>query len=364
MAETDVVMVATPDDGSCGIGAYAGHLRNHLQVPVEHVELRTNSVNPLHFAATALTAGTADADIVHVQHEYGLFGRMTLLWWVFAPVLWITTQLRAVPVVFTLHEAWTEETAGETAKWLQHWYIRMVNTSIAVVADYLLFLSASRESAYLSATPVTVPGFRRIPHGVNVVDAVDVSPAEAKEQFGYEVDDTVLVEPGYVSRQKGADVFVDLASRIPEHEFLLAGGARNPSDDSFVRQLTDRAPSNVQVTGVLPDESFHTAFQAADLVVLPYRKDGQSGVFNLCSAYELPVVASNCDYFQRMAEEWDCAALFEVDEPADAETAVRRLLRDENERANLSEAMRSFREANRFDLVADRHRDLYRDVVD
>lgn len=360
MAER-VAMVATPDDGSCGVGSYAGDLRAHLD-GVEHVELRTDSVDPLHFASVALSAGTADADVVHVQHEYGLFGRMTLLWWVFAPLLWLTTRLRSVPVVLTLHEAWDDETTGETARWLQRAYVRVVNASIALVADHLLFLSASRESAYRAATPLAVRSASRLPHGVNVGETWDVPPAAAKATFGYDADDTLVVEPGYVSRQKGADVFVDLAARF-ECEFLLAGGARNPGDEAFVAGLRERAPSNLQVTGVLDDESFHAAFRAADLVVLPYRKDGQSGVFNWCAAYGLPVAGSDCDYFRRVNEGWDCVALFDAADLDDAEATVREVLDDETERTRLADAMASFREANRFEAVAARHRELYRELA-
>lgn len=361
MAEPRVAMVATPDDGSCGVGAYAGDLRAHLGA-VEHVELRTNTRNPFHVAGVALAAGTTHADVVHVQHEYGLFGRMTLLWWVFGPLLWLTTRLRSRPVVLTLHEAWDDETAGLRARRLQLAYVRAVNASIAIVADHLLFLSETREAAYRNATPVEVGSTSRLPHGVEVGETIDLPPPAAKKRFGYDAETTLVVEPGYVSRQKGADVLVDVAERLPDREFLLAGGARTHGDEQLVSELRDRAPSNVAITGVLDHDAFHAAFRAADLVVLPYRKDGQSGVFNWCAAYGLPVAGSRCDYFTRLAAEWDCVALFDLDEPDDIEACVRRLLADGDERDRLANAMAAFRDANRFEHVAGEHRELYRSL--
>ncbi|GGN23759.1 glycosyltransferase [Halarchaeum nitratireducens] len=361
---TEVAIVATPDDGSCGVGTYAGDLRSYLDCDVEHVELHTNSTDPTHFARVAVSAGTTAADVVHVQHEYGLFGAKTLYWWVFFPLLWVSARLTSAPVVLTVHEVWDAETAGDSLRWLQLLYIRVVNLSITLVADHLVFLSETSESAFHTATPVAVQSTSRLPHGVNVGETKDVAPAEAKSTFGYEPSDTVVVEPGYVSRQKGVDVFVELADRFPDHEFLLAGGPRQAADEAFVSDLRDRSPPNVQITGVLNDDDFHDAFRAADLVVLPYRKNGQSGVFNWCAAYSLPVAGSSCDYFERVAAEWGCMQLFNPSDLDDTESVTRTLLHDDEQRRALRERMSAFREANRFERVAAEHRSLYRELAE
>lgn len=361
---TEVAMVATPDDGSCGVGTYAGDLRNHLDCEVEYVELRTNSTDPKHFVLTSLSAVTASADVIHVQHEYGLFGTKTLYWWFFFPLLWLGAYLTSTPVVLTLHEVWTAETAGDSLQWLQLQYIRVVNLSLALVADHLIFLSETSEAAYHAATPITVPSTSRFPHGVNVGETRDIAPAEAKAMFGYEPSDTLVVEPGYISRQKGADVFAELAEQFPNHEFLLAGGARWASDESLVSELRDDSSGNLQITGILDENAFHAAFRAADLVVLPYRKDGQSGVFNWCAAYALPVAGSDCDYFERLAVEWNCVELFDPTDLDDVAVVTQTLLSDDERRERLRERMREFREANRFERVSVQHQTLYRELVD
>lgn len=357
-----VAMVATPDDGSCGVGTYAGDLRAALGdagVDVDHVELATNTRDPAHVARVAWRAGTADVDAVHLQHEYGLFGPMTYLWWVFAPLLGLLSRLRGVPVVVTLHEAWDRETAGETAAPLQYLYVRLVNWSLVLLADRLVFLSDSRAEAFTGS--VDAPQSMRLPHGVTLAD--DGPTVDARERLGYDTDDALVVEPGYVSPQKGADTFRDLAERVPDAEFLLAGGARTPGDESFIADLESRAPENLQVTGVLDDDLFHGVFEAADLAVLPYRKEGQSGVLNWCIAHDLPVVASDVDYFREVAADWDCVALFEAGDLDDAEATLRRYLDDADARERLIAGMERFRRENSFAAVARRHAELYAELA-
>ncbi|WP_255149711.1 glycosyltransferase family 4 protein [Halorarius halobius] len=353
-----VAMVATPDDGSCGVGTYAGDLRAVLAdeaVAVDHVELATNTRSPLHVARVAWRAGTADVDAVHLQHEYGLFGPMTYLWWAFAPVLFLLSRLRGVPVVVTLHEAWDRETTGETAAWLQYAYVRLVNWSLALLADRLVFLSDSRAEAFTGT--VETSHATRLPHGVNLVDAEPT--VDARDRLGYDPEDTLVVEPGYVSPQKGADTFLELAERFPDAEFLLAGGARTPGDEAFIGELESQAPENLQITGVLDDELFRGVFDAAGLAVLPYRKQGQSGILNWCIAYGLPVVAGDVDYFREVADEWDCVGLFDPDDIDDAAAAVDQYLTDPEAREQLAAGMEQFRTENSFAAVARRHADLY-----
>lgn len=355
-------MVSTPDDGSCGVGTYAGDLRHYLSPEVTHIQLKTNCHNPVHFAAVAIQAGRVDVDIIHIQHEYGLFGKATVMWWIFAPIVWVLSMLYGTHIVITLHEAWDSETPNKSLLRLKRLYVKAVNTSIALIGTRLVFLSTACKCAYLQATPITVQEYEQMPHGVNVQGTQEIDMATAKSRFGYNPRDDVIVQPGYVSSQKGADIFIQLAMRIPEVEFLLAGGARNPEDTEYIKELRRRASSNVTITGQLDDESFHAAFCAADIVTLPYRKDGQSGVFNWCAAYGVPVIGSRCEYFQEVAQEWDCPALVDITELDDIETTVRAVLNSAERKDRLSKAIRLFRQANRYEAVGKQHEKLYREL--
>lgn len=366
-SETDerpsVSLVSTPDAAGCGIGTYTGQLTRHLEgsVNLHQVYFDIDSANPIHFLRTAIRAALADTDIVHVQHEYGLFGPKSFLSWIFFPTLYLLTTLRKKPIVLTVHEAWSRETIESRPYLVKRWYIQVVNWMLRRITSDMIFLSDSVEQIFLKT--VDIESTHRIPHGVVFEEQSGLPKAEAKQLFGYDSADTVVVEPGYVSRQKGHDVFVTLAKQLEDTKFLIAGGSRSERDQPFINELRRSLPENVQMTGILEDERFKASLQAADAVVLPYRKDGQSGVFNWCASYEVPVVASKCGYFTSIAERYDCVELFPVTNLDSAADAISRVLTNDERRRRIIAGLQSFKQSESFEVVAERHIDIYETLV-
>lgn len=358
-----VSLVSTPDAAGCGIGTYTGQLTRHLEgsVNLHQVYLQIDSVKPIHFLRTAIRAALADTDVVHVQHEYGLFGPKSVLSWVFFPILYVLTTLRGKPIVLTVHEAWSRETIESRPYFVKWWYIRVVNWMLRRIASDMIFLSDSVEQTFSETTDIE--STHRIPHGVVFEEQSEMSKAEAKQLFGYDPTDTVIVEPGYVSRQKGHDVFVTLAKQLEDTKFLIAGGSRSERDQPFIDELRRSLPENVQITGILEDKRFMASFQAADAVVLPYRKDGQSGVLNWCASYEVPVATSKCGYFTSIAELYDCVELFPLTNVDSAADAISRVLTNDERRRKIITGLQSFKQSESFEVVAERHIDIYETLV-
>lgn len=358
-----VSLVSTPDAAGCDIGTYTGQLTRHLEgsVNLHQVYLEIDSANPVHFLRTATRAGLADTDVVHVQHEYGLFGPKSVLSWIFFPILYVLTTLRGKPIVLTVHEAWSRETIESRPYLIKWWYIRVVNWMLRRIASDIIFLSDSVEQTFLEATDIE--STHRIPHGVVFEEQSGLSKAEAKQLLGYDLADTVVVEPGYVSRQKGHDVFVTLAKRFEDAKFLIAGGSRSERDQPFINELRRSFPENVRMTGVLEDERFMTCFKPADAVVLPYRKEGQSGVFNWCASYEVPVAASKCGYFTSIAELYDCVELFTITNLDSAADAISQVLTNDERRRKIIAGLQSFKQSESLEVVAERHIDIYETLV-
>lgn len=65
--------------------------------------------------------------------------------------------------------------------------------------------------------------------------------------------------------------------------------------------------------GYVPDETIPLYFSATDLVILPYREEfrGTSGVLQLASAYNIPVIASNVGQSGLIIEEHKLGLLSE-----------------------------------------------------
>lgn len=352
----DVTVVSTPDDGSCGIGTYTGDLLSVMpeSVAVNWVTVPLQSVNPLPYLFAAVRTGFTDDSTIHVQHEYGIYGPKSISSFLFFSIVFVLTRLRGRRVIMTFHSAWNDDTIGPPLVGLKRVYVAVNNRLLAATADHAIFLSENAAAAFQQS--VALDDVEILPHGVQV-DTNPMGQERAKELLGYGPDMTLAVEPGYIRREKGCDAFVEIATHTEDVQFLLAGGCQD--DEAYCESVRDAAPENVRITGQLPDEQFHAAFNAADVVVLPYREVTQSGVFNWCVAYELPVLGSNSEYFRSLEAKWGCVETVDMEDATAAACRLRELLDNDLQRKTLREGMTEYRAAASMSSVAERHTELY-----
>ncbi|AGN01827.1 group 1 glycosyl transferase [Salinarchaeum sp. Harcht-Bsk1] len=411
--------IATPGDASCGIGTYARDLRAALEdlepdrrreresgatvsgsdgpttsetpgasgasgtadgpavtdepgrtdglTTTDAIDLEQDYPTAGHFISIALRAAARDSDVVHVQHEYGLFRRPGssypgLYGLLFFPVLWLATRIRRKALVVTLHSVLSP--APEEARFAKRCYLLVMHELIARVTDHVIFLSSDCEEQFHEDVAQDPTEYSVLPHGVNVRDSSPADRSTARERFGFDPDDEIVVIPGFVRPPKGHDIFVDVAKQLPDVEFLIAGGARPKGfDQEFVDEVEADAPSNVTITGVLDDEEFPMALATADLALLPYRVVTQSGTFNWCAAEELPVLASDRSYFRQIEAEWDALETIGLDDTAAIADRVATLLEDDEQRDALASGIRTYKEANSFETVAAEHLQIYRRIL-
>ncbi|WP_167768386.1 glycosyltransferase [Haloarcula amylovorans] len=361
-------MVSTPGDGSCGIGTYTRDVCDAFDgVETETLPIAQEERTAAHFAALALRAMADSADVVHVQHEYGLFRRdgsdyPGVFGLVFFGILGVLNLLRRKRVVVTFHSVL--KPTPEEARFGVRLYLQCMHYLLAAVSDHLVFLSEECAERFERDVKLDADDGSVFSHGVNTAKTADVTQAAAKRRFGYDPDTPVVAIPGFIRPPKGHDVFVQVAELLPDIEFLVAGGARPKGEDfEFAERIAERAPENVTVTGVLDDEEFPVALAAPDLMVLPYRVVTQSGTFNWCAAQERPVLASDVPYFRHIECEWGALETVAVDDPEAVAERIERLLSDEDRLATLRRNVRRYKQRNSFDNVAADHAKLYRTLL-
>lgn len=337
------IYVVAPPRTHGGVGSYTDTLFAQVDMDVSRVPVNRKWMNPFRYLRTAVRAKNGSA--VHVQYVYGMFGPKGIFTLFFLPLV---SALTDGPTIVTVHEVWTREDAGRSR--LKYAYLRLVHETLARFSDRLVFLSTNAERDFLAS--VSGAETQVVPHGVKT-EYRELTPGAAKESFGYDPDDTVITHHGFITHRKGCDRFLELAKSLPEYEFLLAGGSRR---EDLEDRLRERAPDNLQITGVLDDKAFEASFAASDLAVLPYRDINQSGTFNWCATYGLPVVATSIPYFERLANEYGCVELADTD---DLEATVRAVLEDGERRRRLGERMAEYRDENSFAAVAARTEQLY-----
>jgi len=357
-------MVSTPGDGSCGIGTYARDLVDGFDdIEAETVHIPQDDRSLPSILRLAFRAVRADGDVIHVQHEYGLFRREGskfpgVMGVVFFPVLYVLATVQSVDIVITMHSVLDLE-PGE-APFSVRLYLLLKHKLMAHCARHLIFLAPDCASTFREHIDLAPNEFSLLSHGVNTDVGAGISQADAKRTFGYGPEETVIAIPGFMRPPKGHDIFIDVAAQLSEYEFLIAGGARpKGADFDYAKSVAADAPDNVTVTGVLDDEDYWTALAAPDLALLPYRVVTQSGTFNACATQELPVLASNAEYFSRIEAEWGAPATVDISDIDAVVERVRHLIERPARRRQLARIMTEYKRANSFERVGARHVRIY-----
>ena len=361
--QTTITMVSTPDDGSCGIGTYARDLLDGMiGVDSETVFLPQDDRSIRQFVGLAVQTIRGSGDVIHVQHEYGLFRRdgskyPGVMGAVFFPLLFLLSSLRSKRVVVTMHSVLRP--SSDEAPFSVRLYLPLMHKLLASGSAHLVFLSPDCAERFREDIGLALEEYSVLSHGVKT-DVPSVPKADAKRQFGIDPDDMVVAIPGFIRPPKGHDIFVEVARHLPECEFLVAGGARPKGEDfEFADRIRREAPENVTVTGTLDEDDYWTALAAPDLALLPYRVVTQSGTFNSCASRKLPVLASDASYFTRIQSKWGTPETVDVTDTDAVVERVRTLLADTVRRRDLADAMRQYRRANSFEQVGIDHLRIY-----
>ncbi len=138
-----------------------------------------------------------------------------------------------------------------------------------------------------------------IPHGARELDDI----IDAKTRLGIDEDTKIVLMIGYFSPYKNFEKVIDLWPEIVAKYngkvvLIIAGKLRTMAYLEYRNLLFERinsspAKDNIKVIrGQISQNSFDIILSAADVVVLPYKKISQSGIFANCMSFGKPVVTS------------------------------------------------------------------------
>jgi glycosyltransferase involved in cell wall biosynthesis len=119
-----------------------------------------------------------------------------------------------------------------------------------------------------------------------------------KQEFGFEEDSLVLLFFGYVRKYKGLDILIQAFPKIlssnQKARLLIVGEFYdNPSEYfEFIRKLEIENKVKV-INQFVPNEEVGKYYQAADVVILPYRSATQSGILNVAYGFNKPVIVTD-----------------------------------------------------------------------
>lgn len=140
----------------------------------------------------------------------------------------------------------------------------------------------------------------------NFVDERTFSPLtsaqrrRARELFGLDADRFTVVCAGQLQTRKGVLDFAELARRMPQVQFVWAGGfsfGRMTEGYEEIRRLCKAPPENLHFPGILPREQMRAFYGMADVMLLPsYAELFPMTVLEAMSC-GTPVVLRNLDIY-------------------------------------------------------------------
>lgn len=112
-----------------------------------------------------------------------------------------------------------------------------------------------------------------------------LSRENARRSLGLSERSIALLFFGLVRNYKGFDILLEAMDQLPEKYVLLAAGEDYTGRKYHSKRL-------IRHEGFVPDSQVGTWFNAADIVVLPYRSASQSGIAQIALAFGKPMVVT------------------------------------------------------------------------
>jgi 1,2-diacylglycerol 3-alpha-glucosyltransferase len=293
-------------------------------------------------------------DLVHIQHEYGLFGEqrgMNVI-----PLAY-KFKLSHIPTVITLH------TVLEKCDYEE----QIIEKALVEIADAIIVHEQYQRELIIERVGHQYKIWV-VPHGVRKIKPV----SKAKEKLNLE-DKKIVLLLGYIRRSKNFErvvrIFAKVTESVDDALLLIASEARRPEDicyrDEFLEFVANSAAK--EKIKVLPEpfsqEKFDLILSSADVAVLPYLRGAQSGIMAHCFAFAKPVVVTSdvpamADLIQKARSGLVARTNSELAE------AIVTILTEKNLAKEFSDNARSYVEKHlSWQIIASRHMDIYNKIL-
>ncbi len=301
-------------------------------------------------------------DVVHIQHEYGLYAYNGDYGISIIDLLFLLFDAR-VPAVITYHSVYSTLSRDEAM--FTDLSLATVDAGIVHEEFQKIFLPAN-----LGRIPDNV---YVIPHGAKAAVASAVPDASTtKRQRGFDDKKVVLCIGWWEPNKRFEDVVAiwpDVIEDTKDAVLLIAGDARpgSPSGLYYKPNLLaaiheSPARDHIEViTGAFTPQEYDAILNMADFVVMPYDRASQSG--NLAHAFALgkPAVVTAVEGLKAEVEASQAGAVVPLGSLEDLKAAIILLLHNDELRELFSTRAHEYVQTKiGWSLVARKHLVLYR----
>jgi glycosyltransferase involved in cell wall biosynthesis len=258
--------------------------------------------------------------VVHLQHEFNMFGGMLSV----ALIPWMLFLIRIVlrrKVVATVHEVFSPKLINKNFMQANNLFLPI---SFAKVAFYLyfqftlwacmdkvivhddFFKNILKNEYHFTKKVVTIA------HGVEDLNW-SMNQIEARQKLGLDKNKKVLMFFGFLAGYKGVELLIEGFKKLKnrdEYQLIIAGGkvkrvAGDPRYQAWLDKImADCKTLGIQTPGFVKSEDIETYFRSSDLLILPYlTPQSMSGIMALAVGFKQPFLASG-SFKERVNDEW------------------------------------------------------------
>ena len=394
-----IVSPHSPSDDA--IGEYCAHLAKELCKKTEAIVLANMNLNLPRSATVSVEGGSyrivriwksgllypfiifreilqQKLNVVHVQHEYFLFGKGFMA--IHFPILLVLVRIARIPLIVTMHHVIPIEKARHFKKFfskkipevLIKAFLIVFNRSFSI-SSKILVPSACFKQTLSNDYKIEKRKIEIFPHSVDSCRKTGEEEKEyAKRQLHLE-NKRIIMFFGYIRPSKGIEhailAFPNLIEAFPNVIFSIVGRAQ-PNYYAYLNYLKQLVEKNnlsqyVRFENYVPEEILDIYFTAADVVVFPYTETvGATPIAHLRAAsHGKPIVATDIDFFKKEFANGENAILVPTKNPNELEKAITQILSDHNLSYKLTKNMVDYCSLRSQEEASSRTIELYQQLT-
>jgi len=325
----------------CGVANYSENLANALAkqgVNVYVVRIPRFGYKDAKIFQNIIDVIPLDkVQIIHVQHEYGLYSGLDKN---FFPTL----KKLGKPIVTTMHS-------------VGNWEIDPI---IATVSNKVIVHNEFCHRRLGDIGEVCV-----IPHGMTPLQT-PLPPREVcRKHMGIQSGVSIVGYLGFISSYKGLETLIEAMVKVPNVALLIGGGWFIEQETDYIINLKERAskllPNRCQWLGYVPDDDMNMVYGAMDMVVYPSRFMTESGALLMALSRGKAVIATDLAPVREKAKQGTLMTFKSVN---DLTKKIKHLISNPDLRQKFEDAATKFTEENSWSPnIAQKHIELYENLV-
>lgn len=295
-------------------------------------------------------------DVLHVEYlpftERGFRFEIWFLRWV---------RRLGVRVVYTVHNVTAQDRPD------QH---KSVFAEAYGVADALICHGEDARAQLIRNFGIAAEKIRVIPHGPLFEEAPGVTTPNARAMLGLPLEEPLVLCLGVISEYKGIPFLLDAWKQLLQSggrgRLLIAG----TGDVHLLSSIREKVQTEGLETSVdlwlhfVPVEQVPLLYQAADIIVYPYKAGTTSGALLTGMNHGKAIVATTLPFFREYLRNGENALLVEYGDVGRLASCLEVLIGQPGERMRLAEAvLENGRRGISWKQIAEATQDCYQNVV-